>query len=128
MIVLDASVAISHFAAHDTHHEAATAFLASHLDDEFAMHTITLTEVLVGPIRARREAFAEQQLAQLGIAEWRPPAGGAARLARLRVETGLKLPDCCVLDAAMSLGAPLVTFDVALQQAARRVGLGAIEI
>lgn len=128
MIVLDASVVIAHFAAHDEHHAAATGFFRTHLDDEFAMHSLTLTEVLVGPIRAGREVFIEQQLARLAIREWMPRAGSASRLARLRVETGLKLPDCCVLDAAMSTEARLATLDAALARAASSVGVATIEL
>jgi toxin FitB len=126
MIVLDASMVIAHLSARDGHHEAATAFFAARLDDEFIVHTLTLTEILVGPMRVGREAFAEQQLADLGVTEWAPPKGGAARLARLRVETGLKLPDCCVLDAAMTARAALATFDDRLARAAVSVGLPVI--
>lgn len=45
------------------------------------------------------------------------------RLARLRATTGLKLPDCCALDAALGHGASLATFDEALAAAARRLGV-----
>lgn len=41
------------------------------------------------------------------------------RLARLRVESGLKLPGCRALDAAMTAGSALATFDRALAEAAR---------
>jgi toxin FitB len=128
MIVLDASMVIAHFSARDVHHEAATAFFAARLDDEFIVHSLTLTEILVGPIRVGRESFAEQQLAELGISEWAPAEGGAVRLARLRVETGLKLPDCCVLDAAMTARAALATFDARLARAATAVGLPVVGV
>jgi len=42
------------------------------------------------------------------------------RLAELRAASGLKLPDCCVLDIAISNHASLATFDDALAVAARR--------
>jgi predicted nucleic acid-binding protein len=45
------------------------------------------------------------------------------RLAELRVTTGLKLPDCCVLDAAISNSAAVATFDRALAAAAVRRGI-----
>lgn len=122
MIVLDASVVIAHLTSRDAHHEAASAFFEHHLDDDFVVHTMTLTEILVGPMRVGRGAFAELQLAALGIAEW-APTDGAARLARLRVETTLKLPDCCVLDAALSNGAPLATLDAQLARAAVSLGV-----
>lgn len=123
MIVLDASVVIALFSAHDAHNRTATEFFRAQLDSDFMMHSRTLTEILVGPIRAGREVFAQQQIADLGIAEWVPEAGSAARLAHLRVETGLKLPDCCVLDAAMVNHAALATLDARLARAAASLGV-----
>lgn len=46
------------------------------------------------------------------------------RLATLRAETGLKLPDCCVLLAAQDAGAEAVlTFDEPLGREVERLGL-----
>lgn len=45
--------------------------------------------------------------------------GESLRLAALRVETGLKLPDCCALDTALTLESTLTTFDERLTDAAR---------
>ena len=45
------------------------------------------------------------------------------RLAELRATTGLKLPDCCVLDIAIHHQAHLATFDDALAAAARQRGV-----
>ncbi len=41
------------------------------------------------------------------------------RLAALRASSGLKLPDCCTLDTALSTRSTLATFDVFLATAAR---------
>ena len=48
-----------------------------------------------------------------------------ARLAQLRAETGLQIPDYCVLDATLTMGAPLATLDQRLAALAegRRVSL-----
>lgn len=123
MIVLDASVVIAHFASHDAHHDVATGFFRANVDEGFLVHSLTLTEILIGPLRAGREAFVLQQLDALGVTEWMSPADSAARLAQLRVETGLKLPDCWVLDAAMATGSALATFDERLGQAAASIGV-----
>lgn len=48
--------------------------------------------------------------------------GEALRLAEIRT-SGLKLPDCYVLDVAIHYQATLGTFDDALAAAARRRGL-----
>jgi predicted nucleic acid-binding protein len=49
------------------------------------------------------------------------------RLALLRAETGLKLPDCCVLLAAEQSGAAVATFDDRLAGAVTRRGLRLFE-
>lgn len=128
MIVLDASIVIGHLAAADAHHARATAFFREHADAEFVVHTLTLTEILVGPMRVGRVLEATRALASLGIGEWAPPTGGAARLAQLRVESGLELPDCCVIDAAIETGSGLATFDERLASAARRSGLAVVSV
>lgn len=48
------------------------------------------------------------------------------RLAELRAAERLKLPDCCVLDAALTNDATLVTVDEKLAEAARRLGLSVL--
>jgi predicted nucleic acid-binding protein len=47
------------------------------------------------------------------------PSDMAVKLAALRVETGLKMPDCCVLLTAEGAGGRLATFDERLARAAR---------
>jgi predicted nucleic acid-binding protein len=59
----------------------------------------------------------------LAIAEVSLPPDAAPRLATLRAQTNLKLPDCCVLLAAEDSGADTVlTFDAQLAAAARAAG------
>ena len=128
MIVLDASIVIAHLAAADAQDARATAFFREQADAEFIVHTLTLTEILVGPSRVGRALDATRALAALGVDEWAPPAGGAARLAQLRVGSGLKLADCCVLDAAIETGSALATFDERLASAARASGLAVVSI
>ena len=128
MIVLDVSVVIAHLSSHDVHHEQATTFLRTYAHERFLVHPLTMTEILVGPIRVGRGEAAEHVLASLGIGDWMPPARSAARLARLRVESGLKLPDCCVLDAAMMANARLATFDERLARAATESGVEVVEL
>lgn len=49
------------------------------------------------------------------------------QLARLRVRTGLKLPDCCVLYAArMNPPAQLATFDTRLAAGAAALDIGVL--
>ncbi|WP_166983010.1 type II toxin-antitoxin system VapC family toxin [Paramicrobacterium fandaimingii] len=123
MIVLDASVVFAILSREDDHHDRAEFFFRSTFSDGYLAHSLTLAEILVGPIRARRETVALRALDGLGISEWAPGAGGAARLATLRAEASLKLPDCCVLDAAIETGSSLATFDQRLASAAAALGV-----
>lgn len=95
MIVLDASVLIGFLDDHDNHHAAAK-------------------QLLTGSVAA---------LGALEVAELAFPADTAVRLAQLRVTTGLKLPDCCVILAAEDAGARVASFDDRLAQVGERRNL-----
>ena len=125
VIVLDASLLIAHLDGGDLHHDRATAVLLSAATDseELAASPITLAEVLVGPARAGRLDQALAALRQLGVVSVDLPPDAPAQLAGLRIATGLKLPGCCVLLAAMQTGASVATFDAAVASAATRTGL-----
>jgi predicted nucleic acid-binding protein len=118
--VLDASVLISHFGG-DKHSARAGELIAE--ADELAASTITLAELLVGAERARRLTAFQRRLDDLEIEEVPLRSGAAPALARLRVRTGLPLPDCCVLHAANELRdqgsqVAIATFDRKLARAA----------
>ncbi len=49
--------------------------------------------------------------------------GEPLRLAELRASSGLKLPDCCVLDVAIRHQASLATFDNAFAAEAAKRGV-----
>lgn len=123
MIVLDASVLIAHLDQHDAHHAAATDRLLDLADRPFGASSITLAEVLVAPARTRNLPAAQAALRALEISELSLPANASERLAVLRVETGLKLPDCCVLLAAETAAGTVLTFDDRLAREAGRRGL-----
>jgi predicted nucleic acid-binding protein len=118
MIVLDASVLIAYLDGEDQHHEAAEALLAREIDDDFGANPLTLAEVLVMPARDDRLDEARLALRELGVEELPFPGDTAIRLARLRSETALKMPDCCVLLAAEQVGGRLASFDDGLRRAA----------
>jgi predicted nucleic acid-binding protein len=125
VIILDASVLIAHFDGRDAHHMQAVSLLraAAEADKPLAASAVTLAEVLVGPVRAGQMPAAERALAALGVTSVGLGADAAIRLAALRVNTGLKMPDCCVLLAAQDRAAQAVlSFDGKLQTAAQRAG------
>lgn len=117
MIVLDASVLIAFLAPGDPHHAAARDVLAGH--EDFVAHPITLAEALVRAERAGRLDEVSARFTTLGVTEAGRHPGEPARLARLRVATGLKLPDCCVLMTAEVTARVLATFDPRLAAVAR---------
>jgi predicted nucleic acid-binding protein len=123
VIALDASVIIAHLNRADPHHEAATAILLGGTPGRMLVHTMTLAEVLVGGVRMGQGASMRDDLHSAGIVLAPSDGDETLRLAELRVSTGLKLPDCCVLDVAMHHRAMLATFDATLADEAHQRGV-----
>jgi predicted nucleic acid-binding protein len=120
VIVLDAGFVIAHLSPNDRHQATATEFLRSVSSGPLLMHSLNLAEVLVGGVRAGRGDEMLADLEAIGIAVAERSDGEPLRLARLRATHGLRLPDCCALDAALTTGSALPTFDDGLARAARR--------
>lgn len=119
VIVLDARVLIAYLDSEDRHHRAAETLLAQAIDDDLAANPLTLAEVLVVPARDGRLDAVRAVFRDLDVEELPFPADSAVRLAQLRVSTGLKMPDCCVLLAAEEVGARVACFDDRLVKAAK---------
>ena len=101
MIVLDASVLIALLTRDDTHHLNAAQILANTPEQALATPSLTLAEALVKPARARRAAEAEALLRRYGVDEMAPSR--PIDLALLRANSGLRMPDAVVLQAALDL-------------------------
>jgi predicted nucleic acid-binding protein len=125
LITLDASALVAHLRPQDAHHTAATRVLldAAAADEALLLHAITLAEVLVGGMRVGRGPEMLADIRALGVELARHDDGEPLRLAELRATTGLTMPDCCALDAAVVNAAALATFDRHLAKAARRLGV-----
>lgn len=92
-------------------------------DEPLVCSPITLAEVLVGPARHGRLDVARNAIAELGVREIALAPDAPARLASLRAQTNLKLPDCCVLLAAQDDGSRVVlTVDDRLTRVAEQLG------
>lgn len=122
-LVLDASALIAHLDSSDAHHDAVEGLLLAATGQTLAASPITIAEVLVGPARAGQLDRAQDALSTLGVRTVALDAASPARLATLRAKTGLKLPDCCVLVAAQSVQATVVTFDDRLAAVGRTLDL-----
>ena len=125
MIVLDASVLIGHLDGSDAHHTRARALLGKTGPESLGASTITLAETLVAPARAGRLQEAQAALERLGVGELSLGEDAPARLARLRAESELKLPDCCVLLTAQEHRGAVASFDADLVRTAEALGLAA---
>ena len=121
MIVLDARVLIAHFAIRDVH--STRAFELLDTEEELAIHPVTLAEVLTRPARDGRAEHYRERIATMGVEQLPVPAEQPLTLAKLRAGTSLRLPDCCVLAAAMETGAALATFDATLAKVAAEHGI-----
>jgi len=125
VIALDASVLIAHLHPGDAHHGAATDILLSGSPGSMLVHPVTMAEVLVGGVRVGRGASMRDDIRAAGIVR-RSGGDEPLRLAELRVASGLKLPECRVLDIATNNNASVATFDDALAAAVRRRDLSVL--
>ena len=123
MIVLDASVLIACLDGRDPHHEPAVELLQAHAAELFGASQISLAETLVAPARAGRLDDAREALEGLAVRELAFERNASSRLASLRADTGLKLPDCCVLLAAEDHQCGIAGFDRDLCQRAGTLGI-----
>ncbi|OJU39249.1 MAG: hypothetical protein BGN97_06430 [Microbacterium sp. 69-10] len=124
MIVLDANILISYWGRGDVH--TAEAYEILDTEDELLIHPVTLAETLVAPVREAREVEALSAYTRLGVERHVPADDEPVRVARLRAETGLKLPDAYVLAVAIQHEAALATFDRRLADAAHARGVGVV--
>lgn len=120
MITLDASVLIAHLSPADSHHHLATEYLLEASSEDLVIHSLNLAEVLVGGVSAGRGQELLTDLEAMGVRVADRQDGEPLRLASLGAATGLKLPDCCALDTALTTCSILATFDAALAKAARQ--------
>lgn len=122
MIVADASWLIALVDPTDPHHGLAKDLEGRTFGTRVLLHPLTLAECLVGPARLGKLDQAESALrSAVEVIEFDPASPG--RFARLRAETGLRLPDTVVLDTALRHGAGIATFDDRLRAEARHRGV-----
>ncbi len=117
MIVVDASVLIAFLDPTDAHHAAAVELLAE-ATPPLLVHPLTAAEVLVAPLRRGLGDAVWATLTAIGVEVDDAPLD-PWQLADLRVTTGCKMPDCCVLATAATHGCSIATFD---ERLARHAG------
>ncbi|MFN2581577.1 MAG: type II toxin-antitoxin system VapC family toxin [Candidatus Dormibacteria bacterium] len=126
MTVLDATVLIAHFNAHDAHHSKGTAVLDLLAHEALRVSPLTMAEVLVAPARQGKLQVAVRALRDLDVQQTMFDQSTPLELASLRAQTGLRLPDCAVLAAARTERAAVATFDSQLRSAAIQLELDVV--
>ncbi len=114
MIVVDASVLIAYLDPNDAHHSAAVEILED-ASLPLLVHPITAAEVLVAAVRNDVADAVWADLMAIGVEIDHTPIDPLI-LAKLRVKTGCKMPDCCVLASASTRGTAVATFDERLRR------------
>jgi predicted nucleic acid-binding protein len=120
---LDASAIIAHLDARDAHHATVRAVLDRAIGERLLAHPLTIAECLVAAVRDDRGTDMVEAIRTMRVESVDVDVGSPLRLAELRVATGLRMPDCCALDAARHNGATFVTFDDRQAAAARKLGV-----
>ena len=114
MIVVDASVLIAFLDPNDAHHSVAVKILEDASPPLF-VHPITAAEVLVAAVRNDVADAVWADLTAIGVEIDDTPIDPLV-LAKLRVKTSCKMPDCCVLASAASRNTAVATFDERLRR------------
>lgn len=127
MITLDASVLIAYFDRADPHHQSAITIINDHADEALCISALTQAEVLVRPAEVNREDEMLGAMRAIGITAVDLSADDVAPLARLRASTRMKMPDACVLLTAQITDSALATFDAALADRARELGVVVVD-
>ncbi len=123
MIILDANVLVALVDAHDLHHDWALQFFKDTVEEDLAINTLTLAEVLVHPTRAGKARKFLSNIKGLGLEVLELAADAAPSLAETRADSELKMPDAVVLHGALARSSAIATLDGQLATKARNRGL-----
>lgn len=127
LVVLDAGALIALHDSDDAHHEWAMQLFRETIIFDLAMPVLTYAEALVHPTRAGRAKRFDANVQGLGVQLQPLEIHDGAELARLRVKTGLKMPDAAVLHLALKLKASIATTEKALAEEARKLSVGVFQ-
>jgi len=122
-LVLDASVLIAMIDRSDKHHAWAFDLFRQTTDHALILSALTLTEVMVRPMRNGREDQMRTAIESLRIEKVAFDSADCEPVAYIRASTSMKLPDAVVLHTAQVSNSSLATMDKALAKNAREFGL-----
>jgi len=122
--VVDADVLIAHLNPDDAQHSRAAAELERAAEQgPLAASALTVAAVLVHPTAGGFGERAYAALAQMDLLVLDITADATVQLASLRASTGRRMPDCCVLLAAVHTGGAVLSFDEKLRSSAADLGI-----
>jgi predicted nucleic acid-binding protein len=121
-MLLDSSAFIAFLNPQDQHNPAAVKLIGGARTVE--IHEVSVAESLVqaSASGAVSHVLAVIEALQATVVHSRG-LEGAVRIASIRDRTGLPLPDCYVLDAAVEFGESLLSFDARLNRCAEDFGV-----
>ena len=124
LVVLDASALIALVSSQDPHHNWALEMFRDTASFELQMSALTQAEVLVHPARAGKLEKFLKLIRGLGLEITPIEEADASKLASIRLNTNLKMPDAVVLHEAMKVNGSIATTDNNLAKVAKAQGLG----
>lgn len=122
-IILDANFIIALYNEKDVHHSWARNVIQDTLDEELLIPALSFAETLVRPARAGNSDLIADALGELGVTVVPLLRDSAVHLAQVRADSGLRMPDAVVLQAALERDCALATSDDVLAKAAQRAGV-----
>jgi predicted nucleic acid-binding protein len=127
IVVLDAGALIGLFDRFDPHHKWAMEMLRDTSSLDLATSALTYAESRVQPARAGKQSRYESAFHSLGAKIYPLEPEYASDLAKIRSDTGLKMPDAVVLQLTLQLGAELATTDKLLAKVAHGLKIGVFQ-
>jgi predicted nucleic acid-binding protein len=124
LVVLDASALIALVSSKDPHHNWALEMFRDTASFELQMSALTQAEVLVHPARAGKLEKFLKLIRELGLEITPIEEADASKLASIRSNTNLKMPDVVVLHQAMKVTGSIATTDQQLAKVAKSTGVG----
>lgn len=125
LVVLDASALIALVSSKDPHHKWALEMFRDTASFELQMSALTQAEVLVHPARAGKLEKFLKLIRGLGLEITPIEEADASKLASIRSNTNLKMPDAVVLNQALKVNGSIATTDNKLAKVAKSKGVGA---
>jgi predicted nucleic acid-binding protein len=124
IVVLDASALIALFSDTDPYHEWALRMFADTMGWDLQMTALNLAEAMVHPFRSERLDQFTKAISGLGIEVTSVDSSDSPRLAQIRADTNLRMPEALVLNQAMKVGGAITTTDNELARIAASLSVG----